>query len=193
MLQKYPEGYIFEFESQGPFTHDTKSFASVSEEQRLPPSILSETEQHIYEQRELQKAFNGARYVAFIPIWDPVKALVSIGAAQQNIAHLIGTCCRTLLDTTEHLLDFTNVNQSLGSDTIDDGRSEESTISTAPSNREQILNKTVHLDQIAEDAVESLSACLDRSHLQSFQQPNECRRQRPSTNGLHRSRRGKGH
>ncbi|CZR45701.1 uncharacterized protein FPRO_15123 [Fusarium proliferatum ET1] len=233
MLQKYPEGCIFEFEPQGSSTHDTKSFASVSEEQRLPPSILSKTEQHIYEQRELQKAFNGARYMAFIPIWDPVKGLVSIGgfawskalrresdrdselpffralgilaaseafqietlaadkaksdvlgsishelrsplhgitlglellndsglgAAQQNIAHLIGTCCRTLLDTTEHLLDFTKVNQSLGSDTIDDGRSEESAISTAPSNREQILNKTVHLDQIAEDAVESVYA-----------------------------------
>ncbi|KAI1036220.1 hypothetical protein LB504_011536 [Fusarium proliferatum] len=240
MLQKYPEGCIFEFEPQGSFTHDTKSFASVSEEQRLPPSILSETEQHIYEQREMQRAFNGARYVAFIPIWDPVKALVSIGgfawskalrresdrdselpffralgilaaseafqiktlaadkaksdilgsishelrsplhgitlglellndsglgAAQQNIAHLIGTCCRTLLDTTEHLLDFTKVNQSLGSDTIDDGRSEESTISTAHSNREQILNQTVHLDQIAEDAVESVYAGHSYQHV----------------------------
>ncbi|KAF5620829.1 peroxide stress-activated histidine kinase mak2 [Fusarium sp. NRRL 52700] len=239
MLQKYPEGCIFEFELQESFTHDTKSFPSALEDQPLPPSILSETEQHCYEQQVLQRAFDGARYVAFIPIWDPLKGLISIGgfawskalrresdrdselpffralgilaaseafqtemlaadkaksdvlgsishelrsplhgitlglellndsglgAAQQNIAHLIGTCCRTLLDTTEHLLDFTKVNQFLESDTIDDGRSEESTISTAPSNRDQIMNKTVHLDQIVEDAVESVYAGHSYQH-----------------------------
>ncbi|QGI70696.1 hypothetical protein CEK27_003025 [Fusarium fujikuroi] len=237
MLQQYPEGYIFDFDSPGPFTDDTESFASPSEEHSL--SIFPRNEHHIYEQRELQRAFSGARYVAFIPIWDPLKGLVSIGgfawskslrrehdrdselpffralgilaaseafqvetlaadkaksdvlgsishelrsplhgitlglellndsglgAAQQNIAHLIGTCCRTLLDTTEHLLDFTKVNQSGGSDTIKDDRSERSTISTALSNREQIMNKTVHLDQIAEDAVESVYAGHSYQH-----------------------------
>ncbi|KAF4495695.1 Peroxide stress-activated histidine kinase mak2 [Fusarium agapanthi] len=233
MLQQYPEGYIFDFDTQGSFTHDTKRFASASEEQPLSPIAFSRNEEHSYEQRELQRAFNGARYVAFIPIWDPLKGLVSIagfawskaprresdrdselpffralgilaaseafqietlaadkaksdvlgsishelrsplhgitlglellndsglGAAQQNIAHLIGTCCRTLLDTTEHLLDFTKVNQLGRSDTIIDDRSEKSTTSTAPSNREQIMDKTVHLDQIAEDVVESVYA-----------------------------------
>ncbi|KAF5673599.1 nik-1-like protein [Fusarium denticulatum] len=236
MLQQYPEGCIFDFDTQGLFTHDTKSFASASEEQ---PSIFPRTEQQSYEQRELQRAFDGARYVAFIPIWDPLKGLVSIGgfawskvlrresdrdselpffralgilaaseafqietlaankaksdvlgsishelrsplhgitlglellndsglgAAQQNIAHLIGTCCRTLLDTTEHLLDFTKVNQTVGSDTINDGCSEESTISTAPSTREQIMSKIVHLDQIAEDVVESVYAGHSYQH-----------------------------
>ncbi|PNP58452.1 hypothetical protein FNYG_15115 [Fusarium nygamai] len=239
MLQQYPEGCIFDFDTQGSFTHDMKSFASASEEQPLPPSTFSTNERHSYEQRELQRAFNGARYVAFIPIWDPLKGLVSIGgfawskasrresdrdselpffralgilaaseafqietlaadkaksdvlgsishelrsplhgitlglellndsglgAAQQNIAHLIGTCCRTLLDTTEHLLDFTKVNQLVGSDTITDGRSEGSTISTAPSNREQIMNKAVRLDQIAEDVVESVYAGHSYQH-----------------------------
>ncbi|KAF5557310.1 peroxide stress-activated histidine kinase mak2 [Fusarium phyllophilum] len=239
MLQQYPEGCIFDFEPQGSLTHDTTRIASASEEQPLPPSIFSRNEQNSYEQRELQRAFNGARYVAFIPIWDPLKGLVSIGgfawskaprresdrdselpffralgilaaseafqietlaadkaksdvlgsishelrsplhgitlglellndsglsAAQQNIAQLIGTCCRTLLDTTEHLLDFTKVNQLVGSDTITDGRSEGSTISTAPSNWEQILNKAVHLDQIAEDVVESVYAGHSYQH-----------------------------
>ncbi|KAF5983510.1 hypothetical protein FBULB1_3730 [Fusarium bulbicola] len=233
MLQQYPEGYIFDFDTQGSFTHDMKRVAPASEEQPLSPIAFSRNEQHSYEQRELQRAFNGARYVAFIPIWDPLKGMISIGgfawskaprresdrdselpffralgilaaseafqietlaadkaksdvlgsishelrsplhgitlglellndsglgAAQQNIAHLIGTCCRTLLDTTEHLLDFTKVNQSGRSDTIIDDRSEKSTTSTAPSNREQIMDKTVHLDQIAEDVVESVYA-----------------------------------
>ncbi|KAG5816267.1 hypothetical protein H9Q74_011217 [Fusarium xylarioides] len=217
MLQQYPEGCIFDFEPQGSFIHDMQHFASASEEQPLPSSICSRNEQHSYVQRELQRASNGARYVAFIPIWDPLKGLVStgglrgqkhhgafqietlaadkaksdvlgsishelrpplhgitlglellndsgLGAAQQNIAHLIGTCCRTLLDTTEHLLDFTKVNQLVGSDTITDGRSEGSTISTAPSNREQIMNKAVRLDQIAEDVVESVYAGHSYQH-----------------------------
>ncbi|EXL39750.1 hypothetical protein FOCG_17661 [Fusarium oxysporum f. sp. radicis-lycopersici 26381] len=239
MLQQYPEGCIFDFDTQGSFTHDMNRFASASGEQPLPSSIFSRNEQHSYEQQELQRAFNGARYIAFIPIWDPLKGLVSIGgfawsktprresdrdselpffralgilaaseafqietlaadkaksdvlgsishelrsplhgitlglellndsglgAAQQNIAHLIGTCCRTLLDTTEHLLDFTKVNQLVGSDTIKDCRSESSTISTAPSNREQIMNKAVRLDQIAEDVVESVYAGHSYQH-----------------------------
>ncbi|KAF5589626.1 peroxide stress-activated histidine kinase mak2 [Fusarium pseudocircinatum] len=236
MLQQYPEGCIFDFDAQELFTHDTKTFTSASEEQS---SVFPRNEQHSYEQRELQRAFDGAGYVAFIPIWDPLKGLVSIGgfawskvlrresdrdselpffralgilaaseafqietlaankaksdvlgsishelrsplhgitlglellndsglgAAQQNIAHLIGTCCRTLLDTTEHLLDFTKVNQLVGSDTMNDGRSEGSTISTAPSNREQIMNQTVRLDQIAEDVVESVYAGHSYQH-----------------------------
>ncbi|KAF5556600.1 peroxide stress-activated histidine kinase mak2 [Fusarium mexicanum] len=239
MLQQYPEGYIFDFDTQGSFTHDIKRVAPAAEEQPLSPIAFSRNEQHSYEQRELQRAFNGARYVAFIPIWDPLKGMISIGgfawskaprresdrdselpffralgilaaseafqietlaadkaksdvlgsishelrsplhgitlglellndsglgAAQQNIAHLIGTCCRTLLETTEHLLDFTKVNQLVGSDTITDRRSEGSAISTAPSNREQIMNKTVHLDQIAEDVVESVYAGHSYQH-----------------------------
>ncbi|KAF5562873.1 peroxide stress-activated histidine kinase mak2 [Fusarium napiforme] len=239
MLEQYPEGCIFDFDREGSFIHDMNRFASESGEQPLPSSICSRNEQHSYEQRELQRAFNGPRYVAFIPIWDPLKGLVSIGgfawskaprresdrdselpffralgilaaseafqietlaankaksdvlgsishelrsplhgitlglellndsglgAAQQNIADLIGTCCRTLLDTTEHLLDFTKVNQLVGSDTINDGRSEISTISTAPSNREQIMKKAVRLDQIAEDVVESVYAGHSYQH-----------------------------
>jgi signal transduction histidine kinase len=245
MLRKYPEGCIFDFNSQhaqGSFAHNTKHFGSacsLPEEQPLPPSTSSRKDQESYEQRELQDAFNGARYVAFIPIWDPLKGMLStggfawakaprrepdrdselsffralgilaaseafqietlaadkaksdvlgsishelrsplhgitlglellndsgLGAAQQNIAHLIGTCCRTLLETTEHLLDFSKVNQSVGSDTINDERSGRSKFGIVPSNREQIMNKTIRLDQIAEDVVESVYAGHSYQH-----------------------------
>ncbi|PCD23891.1 hypothetical protein AU210_015405 [Fusarium oxysporum f. sp. radicis-cucumerinum] len=244
MLRRYPEGYIFDFDSQAQrsFTHNTKHFGSDCSQPEQQPSQQNASprnDHESYEKQELQEAFNGARYVAFIPIWDPLKGLLSIGgfawsraprresdrdgelpffralgilaaseafqietlaadkaksdvlgsishelrsplhgitlglellndsglvAAQQNIAHLIGTCCRTMLDTTEHLLDFTKVNQSIGSDTTNDDSLERSKLGNVPPNREQTVNKTVRLDQIAEDVVESVYAGHSYQH-----------------------------
>ncbi|EXK81960.1 hypothetical protein FOQG_13610 [Fusarium oxysporum f. sp. raphani 54005] len=244
MLRRYPEGYIFDFDSQAQrsFTDNTRHFGSDFSQPEQQPSQQNappRSDHESYEKRELQEAFNGARYVAFIPIWDPLKGLISIGgfawsreprresdrdgelpffralgilaaseafqietlaadkaksdvlgsishelrsplhgitlglellndsglgAAQQNIAHLIGTCCRTMLDTTEHLLDFTKVNQSMGSDTTNDDSLERSKLGIVPPNREQTVNKTVRLDQIAEDVVESVYAGHSYQH-----------------------------
>ncbi|KAL5590897.1 hypothetical protein FOBRF1_014454 [Fusarium oxysporum] len=244
MLRRYPEGYIFDFDSQAQrsFTDNTRHFGSDFSQPEQQPSQQNappRSDHENYEKRELQEAFNGARYVAFIPIWDPLKGLLSIGgfawsrasrresdrdgelpffralgilaaseafqietlaadkaksdvlgsishelrsplhgitlglellndsglgAAQQNIAHLIGTCCRTMLDTTEHLLDFTKVNQSMGSDTTNDDSLERSELGIVPPNREQTVNKTVRLDQIAEDVVESIYAGHSYQH-----------------------------
>ncbi|KAH7148017.1 hypothetical protein DER46DRAFT_514455 [Fusarium sp. MPI-SDFR-AT-0072] len=244
MLRRYPEGYIFDFDSQAQrsFTHNTKHSSpdcSQPEQQPLQQNSSPRNDYESYEKRELQEAFNEARYVAFIPIWDPLKGLLSIGgfawskaprresdrdgelpffralgilaaseafqietlaadkaksdvlgsishelrsplhgitlglellndsglgAAQQNIAHLIGTCCRTMLDTTEHLLDFTKVNQSMGSDTTKDDGLERSKLGIVPPNREETVNKTVRLDQIAEDVVESVYAGHSYQH-----------------------------
>ncbi|EWY79434.1 hypothetical protein FOYG_17414 [Fusarium oxysporum NRRL 32931] len=184
-----------------------------------------------YEQRELLLSFPEAQNIAFIPIWDPVKGVLSIGGfvwskasrrrldkqselpffraigilaaseafqtetmaaeraksdvlssishelrspihgitlglellndsglslAQQNIAHLIGTCCHTLLDTTEHLLDYSKVNQSMKSDTLRDGNLARSKFEIASLCSAQNPNKEANLDQIAEDVVESV-------------------------------------
>ncbi|RKK33833.1 hypothetical protein BFJ66_g12115 [Fusarium oxysporum f. sp. cepae] len=244
LLRRYPEGYIFDFDSQAQrsFTHNTKHFDSECSQPEQQPSqhnASPRNDNESYEKRELQETFSGARYVAFIPIWDPLKGLLSIGgfawsraprresdrdgelpffralgilaaseafqietlaadkaksdvlgsishelrsplhgitlglellndsglgAAQQNIAHLIGTCCRTMLDTTEHLLDFSKVNQSMGSDVTNDDSLERSKLGNVPPNREQTVNKTVRLDQIAEDVVESVYAGHSYQH-----------------------------
>ncbi|KAF9778539.1 hypothetical protein IL306_003761 [Fusarium sp. DS 682] len=87
-----------------------------------------------------------------------------LGAGQQNIAHLIGTCCRTLLDTTEHLLDYSKVNQSVEPDTLHDNISERSGFGGVPPTSEEALDKTVQLDQIAEDVVESVYAGHSYQH-----------------------------
>ncbi|KAL6918412.1 hypothetical protein FSST1_009907 [Fusarium sambucinum] len=78
-----------------------------------------------------------------------------LGLAQQNIAHMIETCCRTLCETTEHLLDFSKVNQTARSQ--------------SPLNNPQLqsgsngigagaLARPVRLDVLVEDVIESVSA-----------------------------------
>ncbi|KAL5585836.1 hypothetical protein FOVSG1_013528 [Fusarium oxysporum f. sp. vasinfectum] len=241
MLQQYPEGCILDFDSHStPSPQNTNNFDPVhspSNQNPFPSQPLSRHDQErpgsTYEQRELLQAFPGARNIAFVPIWDPLKGALSIGgfvwskipqresdrdselaffrvlgilaaseafqietlaadkaksdvlgsishelrsplhgitlglellndsglgAAQQNIAHLIETCCRTLLDTTEHLLDYSKVNQSMEPDSLRHSHSERSKFGIAPSMSGQTLNKTVRLDQIAEDVVESVYA-----------------------------------
>ncbi|KAL5592328.1 hypothetical protein FOBRF1_013354 [Fusarium oxysporum] len=241
MLRQYPEGCILDFDSYStPSPQNANNLDPVhspSNQNPFPSQRLSRHDQErrrsTYEQRELLQAFPGARNIAFVTIWDPLKGALSIGgfvwsktprresdrdselafcrvlgilaaseafqietlaadkaksdvlgsishelrsplhgitlglellndsglgAAQQNIAHLIETCCRTLLDTTEHLLDYSKVNQSMEPDSLRHSHSERSKFGIAPSMSGQTLNKTVRLDQIAEDVVESVYA-----------------------------------
>ncbi|KNB18524.1 hypothetical protein FOXG_15927 [Fusarium oxysporum f. sp. lycopersici 4287] len=223
MLQQYPEGCIFDMD----LCHVSGLTSNYTADANLPRSKNNnETLGPAYEQRELLQAFPGACNITFIPIWDPLKGMVSIGgfayskapryqsdkgselpffralgtlaaseacqietlaadkaksdvlgsishelrsplhgimlglellndsgldAAQQNIAHLMETCCQTLLDTTEHLLDYSKVNQPVETDASHDGVSREV-------DPPQPLSQTVRLDQIAEDVVESVYA-----------------------------------
>lgn len=240
MLRRYPEGCILDLKSNSnmPSHQNTNNFniARVPLNQYpFTPKLLSRNDQEMptsaYEQRELLLSFPEAQNIAFIPIWDPVKGVLSIGGfvwskasrrrldkqselpffraigilaaseafqtetmaaeraksdvlssishelrspihgitlglellndsglslAQQNIAHLIGTCCHTLLDTTEHLLDYSKVNQSMKSDTLRDGNLARSKFEIASLCSAQNPNKEANLDQIAEDVVESV-------------------------------------
>ncbi|KAF4338428.1 peroxide stress-activated histidine kinase mak2 [Fusarium beomiforme] len=240
MLRQYPEGCILDFDSRNNMAshqnaRDIDTAHTPPNQIPFPAKLLSKNDQEMsgsaYEQRELLQAFPGARNIAFIPIWDPLKGVLSIGgfvwsktsrrasdreselpfikalgilaaseafqietlaadkaksdvlgsishelrsplhgitlglellndsglgAQQQNIAQLIETCCRTLLDTTEHLLEFSKVNRSLEPDTLRDGSSKPSKFDVVSSSWSQSLNKAVRLDQIAEDVVESI-------------------------------------
>ncbi|PTD01216.1 hypothetical protein FCULG_00012759 [Fusarium culmorum] len=69
----------------------------------------------------------------------------SLGVAQQNIAHMIETCCRTLCETTEHLLDFSKRSKSVEPERY----------------RRRGLARPVSLDLLVEDVMESVTAGHD--------------------------------
>ncbi|KAM0548742.1 hypothetical protein ACHAPJ_009738 [Fusarium lateritium] len=81
-----------------------------------------------------------------------------LGTAQRNITHMIETCCRTLLDTTEHLLDYSKVNQPSQITKSNEEAPKQPNIEKGTLTRAGDLTRAVHLDRIVEDAMESVYA-----------------------------------
>ncbi|KAM0361887.1 hypothetical protein ACHAPK_011695 [Fusarium culmorum] len=81
-----------------------------------------------------------------------------LGVAQQNIAHMIETCCRTLCETTEHLLDFSKVNQTAQQQNpLNSVQNQSNPNGTGAGG----LARPVSLDLLVEDVMESVSAGHD--------------------------------
>ncbi|KAH7191780.1 uncharacterized protein B0J16DRAFT_331757 [Fusarium flagelliforme] len=79
-------------------------------------------------------------------------------AAQRNLAYMIETCCRTLLDTTEHLLNYSKVNQASETDKHQAKAVEQSNNDKAISVRAEPTLRSVPLNLIIEDVIESVYA-----------------------------------
>ncbi|KAM0418372.1 hypothetical protein ACHAPD_004731 [Fusarium lateritium] len=78
-----------------------------------------------------------------------------LGLAQRNIAHMIETCCRTLCETTEHLLDFSKVNQTAQPQSPLNNLQHQSGSNGTGAGA---LARPVRLDVLVEDVIESVSA-----------------------------------
>jgi signal transduction histidine kinase len=78
-----------------------------------------------------------------------------LGPAQQDLAHMIETCCRTLSETTEHLLDYSKVNKAARPQKLLNGSQGDSGPNTRAADQ---LTRAVHLDLLLEDVIESVYA-----------------------------------
>jgi signal transduction histidine kinase len=85
-----------------------------------------------------------------------------LGISQQNIAHMIETCCRTLSETMENLLEYSKVNNIAGSTKL---RSNQSKLEANPSTGFGPPIRAVHLDLLVEDVMESIYAGHNYQHL----------------------------
>ncbi|RBR06031.1 uncharacterized protein FIESC28_11209 [Fusarium coffeatum] len=79
-------------------------------------------------------------------------------AAQRNLAYMIETCCRTLLDTTEHLLNYSKVNQASETDKNQAKVLKQSNDDKDISVRAEPTLRSVPLNLIIEDVIESVYA-----------------------------------
>ncbi|KAH6869778.1 hypothetical protein B0T10DRAFT_280152 [Thelonectria olida] len=101
---------------------------------------------------------------------------LSLNMSQQNIAHMIETCCRTLSDTTEHLLDYSKVNNFTDSKSTQSNELE-SESSSIPQAGLSKLSQAVHLDVLVEDVLESVYAGYNYQHLSIAQMMNHSKNQ----------------
>ncbi|WKT49451.1 Signal transduction histidine kinase-related protein, C-terminal [Fusarium oxysporum f. sp. vasinfectum] len=85
-----------------------------------------------------------------------------LGISQQNIAHMIETCCRTLSETTEHLLDYSKVNNITESTKL---QSNQRKLEANPSSGSGPPTRVVHLHLLVEDVMESIYAGHNYQHL----------------------------
>ncbi|SPJ70311.1 related to nik-1 protein (Os-1p protein) [Fusarium torulosum] len=85
-----------------------------------------------------------------------------LGPTQQNLAHMIETCCRTLSETTEHLLDYSKVNKVARPQKLLNGSQGDSGPNTRAADP---LTRSVHLDLLLEDVIESVYAGHNYQHL----------------------------
>ncbi|UPL04038.1 hypothetical protein LCI18_014972 [Fusarium solani-melongenae] len=86
-----------------------------------------------------------------------------LSVPQQNILHTIETCCRTLSDTIDHLLEYSKVNSLASHEVPQEGQS----LNRASSFRTAMkpFCKTVHLDILVEEVMESVYAGFNFQHL----------------------------
>jgi hypothetical protein len=75
---------------------------------------------------------------------------------------MIETCCRTLSETTEHLLDYSKVNNVVGSTKL---QSSQSKLETNPSTGSDPHTRATHLNLLVEDVMESIYAGHNYQHL----------------------------
>ncbi|KAF9761503.1 hypothetical protein IL306_003800, partial [Fusarium sp. DS 682] len=106
---------------------------------------------------------------------------------QQNIVRTIETCCRTLSDTIDHLLEYSKVNKALPqeasrenqTDGFGVNRSSSVSIASKPS------RKVVQLDVLAEEVLESVYAGFNFQQVSLNQSSNQVPR-RPGHNSIRR-------
>ena len=93
-----------------------------------------------------------------------------LGVFQGNILHTIETCGRTLVDTLDHLLDFSKVNHLATSQkdkTQQSGRTLVRQMSFGPGSKS--LSSEVRIDSLAEEVVESVFAGFNFKHASAAQ------------------------
>ncbi|RSL65528.1 hypothetical protein CEP51_012975 [Fusarium floridanum] len=87
-----------------------------------------------------------------------------LSVPQQNIVHTIETCCRTLSDTIDHLLEYSKVNSLTSHDVPQDAKAEGQRASSFMTAMKPFC-KTVHLDILVEEVMESVYAGFNFQHL----------------------------
>ncbi|KAF7548004.1 hypothetical protein G7Z17_g7341 [Cylindrodendrum hubeiense] len=93
----------------------------------------------------------------------------NLNALQENLAHTIETCCRTLTDTVDHLLDYSKINNFMGKEKI--LRRDSAPRGLRPDSDQsieagmQVLYKDTRLDILVEEVMESVSAGFNFQHL----------------------------
>lgn len=163
--------YQFDTESEMPFLRAIGSLAA-SEALRLETLAANKVKTDVLGSisHELRSPLHG------ITLGMELMNDSGLGPAQQNIAHMIETCCRTLLDTTEHLLDYSKVNKIAKPQKLLSVSKEQA---VSKLNSTETLTRPVHLDLLLEDVVESVYAGHNYQHLsmaQMFSHPNSRRR-----------------
>ncbi|KAL2682876.1 hypothetical protein Neosp_007334 [[Neocosmospora] mangrovei] len=106
-----------------------------------------------------------------------------LSVPQQNIVHTIETCCRTLSDTIDHLLEYSKVNSLTSHEGPQDTKTEGQGLNRASSFMTAMkpFCKTVHLDILVEEVMESVYAGFNFQHLSIAQ----LSRQTPKRGGHH--------
>ncbi|OBS28499.1 hypothetical protein FPOA_02435 [Fusarium poae] len=86
---------------------------------------------------------------------------------QQNIVRTIETCCRTLSDTIDHLLEYSKVNKPLPQEGSRENQSDTYGLSRAPviGGAPKSSRKVVELDVLAEEVLESVYAGFNFQHV----------------------------
>lgn len=92
-----------------------------------------------------------------------------LSVPQQNIVHTIETCCRTLSDTIEHLLDYSKVNSLASQETPQEANPEGLNRASSFMTAVKPYCKTVHLDILVEEVMESVYAGFNFQHLSMTQ------------------------
>ncbi|KAJ4213700.1 hypothetical protein NW759_010696 [Fusarium solani] len=106
-----------------------------------------------------------------------------LSVPQQNIVHTIETCCRTLSDTIDHLLEYSKVNSLASHEVPQDAKADGQGLNRASSFMTAMkpFCKTVHLDILVEEVMESVYAGFNFQHLSIAQ----LSRQSPKRAGPH--------
>jgi signal transduction histidine kinase len=158
--------YEFDTDSETPFLRAIGSLAA-SEALRLETIAANKAKSDVLGSisHELRSPLHG------ITLGMELLNDAGLGPAQQNLAHMIETCCRTLSDTLEHLLDYSKVNKVARPQKL----LNESQGDSGPNTRAaDPLSRAVHLDLLLEDVVESVYAGHNYQHLsiaQMFSHP----------------------
>ncbi|KAM0561349.1 hypothetical protein ACHAPJ_003228 [Fusarium lateritium] len=94
---------------------------------------------------------------------------------QQNIVRTIETCCRTLSDTIDHLLEYSKVNKPAPQESTRENRTDNFSLSRASSFGigTKSSSKVVQLDVLAEEVLESVYAGFNFQHVSISQFSNQ--------------------
>lgn len=93
----------------------------------------------------------------------------NLNVVQENLAHMVETCCRTLADTVDHLLDYSKINNFMGKERIP--RRDSGPRGLRPDSDQSIeagmqaLYKDTRFDILVEEVVESVYAGFNFQHL----------------------------